>query len=967
MYIRKLVIFGFGQHENVTIDLKKGINVIYGLNEAGKTTIQQFILHILFGFPQKNAQQLRYEPKAGGKYGGQLHITDDEYGDCVIERVKGKAIGDVRVYFGDGTRGNEEALAKIVHGYNRQGFESIFSFSVHQLQQLEHMSEDDLSRVLLASGTTGIDQLTQLEKELDKKIGELFKKSGKNPVINKQIEDLRANGIALKEERKKIEEYEPAIIRLQQIASALGDIKSTEAKQLQEQQKLNTFRQIYPLLQKKEQLELDLLSILQKVFPTNGIHRYELYKDKKLEVQVTLSQAQQEKEAIQQQLQADFNEARYQQLKNLNDQDSEWREWRSQEKNLQNDIDILQQEKMAQYRLLGITDEQQQLALEQAEATLEQEDFFRQLVKQLEENEEQYRFGQRTAEQLQKELVVTEQKLDKLYDQQPSDYDLDRAAKWPAQLQRAAEARAILKQREKPSNNAKSAKLFSIAIAVMAILFGVSQSNWLIVAVGVIVAAAIWFIFGNNSALQNEEDPANKEALHRVIHEVESQQSEMEQLLTNIRQLDDRVVLLQEQYDEKNEQYKEVQQAISKFNMYTEQSQQQLQLFLNRFQISSSLQPKLLTELFRHVREIQQKSASIIMKESQLDILSTQMTKRIREASEACEMLCTKETLSTTIQSAYFQMTEQQHFVLTAQEKLLQLDITIVEKTNLHKSYTAEILNLFEEADAESAEDFYKANEQFELYKDRSQSLKQVEEQLAMFDEATITVRLNDIESQNLLVQITATLASLQEKKDALLREQAGLQSKTVGLLTDEKYGIHLQWFEQQKATLAEQAHEWAINKAISTAIQETMHNLKEKRLPAVLQRAERYFEQLTGGSYDTLAINHEGVFEAVAIDGMRYTIAELSQATKEQAYVALRFALADSLQQSAPFPIIMDDPFVHFDRLRIANMVQLVDSIQKKHQILYFTCHENMIDQWSESSVIHVSNLKSERGLTSI
>lgn len=133
------------------------------------------------------------------------------------------------------------------------------------------------------------------------------------------------------------------------------------------------------------------------------------------------------------------------------------------------------------------------------------------------------------------------------------------------------------------------------------------------------------------------------------------------------------------------------------------------------------------------------------------------------------------------------------------------------------------------------------------------------------------------------------------------------------------------------------------------------------------MQNAERYFIQLTGGRYDTLEINSESIFEAVAEDGMRYTIDELSQATKEQAYIALRFALADSLQQSAPFPIIMDDPFVHFDRLRIGNMVQLVDSIQTKHQILYFTCHENMIDQWSKSFVIHVSNLKSERRLTSI
>lgn len=50
MKLLKLHIYGFGKHENIEIDLNNGINVFFGENEAGKTTIQQFILHILFDF-----------------------------------------------------------------------------------------------------------------------------------------------------------------------------------------------------------------------------------------------------------------------------------------------------------------------------------------------------------------------------------------------------------------------------------------------------------------------------------------------------------------------------------------------------------------------------------------------------------------------------------------------------------------------------------------------------------------------------------------------------------------------------------------------------------------------------------------------------------------------------------------------------------------------------------------------------
>ena len=90
MKIEKLLIYGFGKHENVSINFSSDLNIVYGLNEAGKTTIQQFILHVLFGFPQRNSASLRYEPKSGGKYGGQIQLVDHLYGRCTIERIRGK-------------------------------------------------------------------------------------------------------------------------------------------------------------------------------------------------------------------------------------------------------------------------------------------------------------------------------------------------------------------------------------------------------------------------------------------------------------------------------------------------------------------------------------------------------------------------------------------------------------------------------------------------------------------------------------------------------------------------------------------------------------------------------------------------------------------------------------------------------------------------------------------------------------
>lgn len=137
MKIEKLHIYGFGKHENLEVNVHGGINVFYGENEAGKSTIQQFILHILFGFPQRNSQLLRYEPRSNATYGGKIQILTDDGSRVFIERVKGKASGDVTLYFEDGTRGGEKELGTILNAYSRADYEAIFSFSLLQLQGFE--------------------------------------------------------------------------------------------------------------------------------------------------------------------------------------------------------------------------------------------------------------------------------------------------------------------------------------------------------------------------------------------------------------------------------------------------------------------------------------------------------------------------------------------------------------------------------------------------------------------------------------------------------------------------------------------------------------------------------------------------------------------------------------------------------------------------------------------------------------
>ena len=50
MIIKKIRIKGFGKLENKTYEFDNGINLVYGKNEAGKSTLHKFIEGVFFGF-----------------------------------------------------------------------------------------------------------------------------------------------------------------------------------------------------------------------------------------------------------------------------------------------------------------------------------------------------------------------------------------------------------------------------------------------------------------------------------------------------------------------------------------------------------------------------------------------------------------------------------------------------------------------------------------------------------------------------------------------------------------------------------------------------------------------------------------------------------------------------------------------------------------------------------------------------
>lgn len=88
MKIKVLNLKAFGKFQNKTIILKPGLNLIYGSNEAGKTTIQTFIQGMFFGFYKPYRKKKTYSEE----YEKYLPWNQFDYSGSLVYEVDGQEI-----------------------------------------------------------------------------------------------------------------------------------------------------------------------------------------------------------------------------------------------------------------------------------------------------------------------------------------------------------------------------------------------------------------------------------------------------------------------------------------------------------------------------------------------------------------------------------------------------------------------------------------------------------------------------------------------------------------------------------------------------------------------------------------------------------------------------------------------------------------------------------------------------------
>ena len=234
MKINSLKINGFGKLKNKDINLSDGINIIYGENESGKSSMQKFISSMLYGASKnKNGKEIsdfdKYKPWQTEEFSGKIEYTLDSG-----ERFE--------VY--------REFKKKNPVIYNSKMEDISKTFSIDKTKGIDFFVEQ-----------TGVDEETFYNTAITEQEGIKLSRASQNSIVQK-ISNLISSGddnISFKKSLDKINKRQNEEVGTERTSQRPINLVETKIRRLiDEKRSLENYREnVYDNSLEKEQLKLE--------------------------------------------------------------------------------------------------------------------------------------------------------------------------------------------------------------------------------------------------------------------------------------------------------------------------------------------------------------------------------------------------------------------------------------------------------------------------------------------------------------------------------------------------------------------------------------------------------------------------------------------------------------------------------------------------------------------------------------
>lgn len=288
MIINKLNIISFGGLKDKVIELTDNVNLIYGENEKGKSTIQNFIRIWLYGMNSKRTKdiksndRLRFMPITGEKIRGELYITHNNR-SYIISRSFGVTKKEDTSEIIDFETGEEildipkDEPGRYFFNVNSQTFYKTLFINQLGVSISRDKEEEIIDKAanLLNSDSDNVSVQKALEKlEAIKKSITTPRKTGELDLLRNKLEALnteRYEGYRLSKEN--IDKEELLISLRERRKETRREINNLDIykKYIKKVKLRKEYEDITEYLRKKEELKLKEKSIEKSISSRSGI------------------------------------------------------------------------------------------------------------------------------------------------------------------------------------------------------------------------------------------------------------------------------------------------------------------------------------------------------------------------------------------------------------------------------------------------------------------------------------------------------------------------------------------------------------------------------------------------------------------------------------------------------------------------------------------------------------------------
>jgi len=280
--INNLKINSYGKLKDKEINLKNGINLVYGPNEAGKSTLIKFIINSFYGISKnKKGKEIsdfdKYKPWQGEEFSGKVEYELDDNSKYEIYRdfskknpkIFNESMEDISKEFNiDKNRGNEFFYEQTK--IDEDLFLSTLAINQNEVK-LEDQSQNFLVQKIANLAQTGDDN-TSFKRVIDRLNRRQLDEVGTERSREKPINVISRNIQNLEIEKQELEKYKNFKYEYEEKENSLEE-------EILKLEKENNFLREVKNLNEKENIEKEKIKIKENIKNEN-IEKINLLKNK---------------------------------------------------------------------------------------------------------------------------------------------------------------------------------------------------------------------------------------------------------------------------------------------------------------------------------------------------------------------------------------------------------------------------------------------------------------------------------------------------------------------------------------------------------------------------------------------------------------------------------------------------------------------------------------------------------------